>query len=60
MNNTTTCLAFASVGGGIQIEEKDFERAEEAGRYVRALRRRGRTAWVKGDRRYLKMEAFAK
>lgn len=50
VESKTACLLFASVRGGISIEEKSFDSAEEAKRYVAALRRRGRTAWIKGDR----------
>ena len=52
---TTACLLWA-LGGTTSVEEKTFESADEAKRYVQALRRRGRTAWVKGDRRYAKLE----
>lgn len=54
---TVACLLWAGVQTGIRVEEKSFPTREEATGYVRALRRRGRTSWLKGDKRYTKVEA---
>lgn len=55
-NKTTTCLLWAGVQTGVSVEEKNFDTEAEAKCYVYSLRRRGRTAWLKGDKRYASME----
>lgn len=49
-------LSQASVANPDARQEFRFDSAAEATRQLRRLRRQGRTAWLKGDKRYAKVE----